>query len=78
MLWRVVNPTHLPTLVSEGEVTSMTATSNAVEHCKRHIERTKAEIERRETVGRDAEQLRDRLKTLQAILAAHRSQDAAA
>jgi predicted RNase H-related nuclease YkuK (DUF458 family) len=44
---------------------------DAIEHCKRHIDRTKAEMQRREAVGRDTEQLRDRLKTLEALLAVH-------
>ncbi len=45
--------------------------SDAIEHCRRHIERTRAEIERREELGQNAEQHRNRLKTLEALLAVH-------
>jgi len=45
--------------------------SDAIEHCRRHIERTKAEMLRREALGRDAERFRRRLKTLEALLAVH-------
>lgn len=49
----------------------MTATSDAVEHCKRHIERVKAEVQRQEALGRNTEHLRRRLKTVEALLAVH-------
>lgn len=49
----------------------MSAKSNAIEHCRRHIERVKAELHRREALGRDPEQLRGRLKTLEALLRLH-------
>lgn len=56
----------------------MRATNDAIEHCRRHIERIKADVERQEGRGRDAERLRNRLKTLQALLAVHeRARDAA-
>jgi hypothetical protein len=44
---------------------------DAIEHCKRHIERTQAEMHRREALGRDTERLRRHLKTLEALLAVH-------
>jgi hypothetical protein len=45
--------------------------TDAIEHCKRHIERAQAEMQRREARGRDAERLRRHLKTLEALLAVH-------
>ncbi len=57
----------------------MRPTNDAMEHCRRHIERTRAEIERREELGHNAEQHRERLKTLEALLAVHKAaRDAAA
>jgi hypothetical protein len=51
---------------------------DAIEHCRRHIERTRAEIERREKLGNNAEPHRKHLKTLEALLAVHKAaQDAA-
>ena len=44
---------------------------DAIEHCRQHIERTRQEIHRREARGRDTEQLRRRLKTLETLRAAH-------
>jgi hypothetical protein len=49
----------------------MRPTKDAIEHCQRHIELTRAEIERREKLGRDSESHRKHLKTLEALLAAH-------
>jgi hypothetical protein len=49
----------------------MRPTNDAIEHCKRHIERTRAEIERREKLGHNAEPHRNYLKTLEALLAVH-------
>ncbi len=51
----------------------MRPTKDAIEHCRRHIERTRAEIERREKLGHDAEPPRKHLKTLEALLAVHRA-----
>ncbi len=51
----------------------MRPTKDAIEHCRRHIERTRAEIERREKLGHDAEPHRKHLKTLEALLAVHRA-----
>ena len=45
--------------------------SDAIEHCRRHIERTRAEMQRQEALGRDTERLRRHLKTLQALCAVH-------
>ena len=56
----------------------MRATNDAIEHCKRHIERIRAEIGRREAMRRDTERHRRHLKTLQALLAVHeRAREAA-
>jgi hypothetical protein len=49
----------------------MRAKRDAIEHCQRHIERTRAEMQRREANGRDTERLRRHLKTLEALRAAH-------
>jgi hypothetical protein len=45
--------------------------TDAIEHCKRHMERARAEIERREAKGHDTERLRGHLKTLGALLEVH-------
>jgi hypothetical protein len=45
--------------------------TEAIEHCKRHMERARAEIDRREAKGHDTERLRRHLKTLAALLAVH-------
>lgn len=72
----LVNLTILLTLafrtVRQKEATHMTST-NAIEHCQRHIERTRAEIQRREALGHDAERHRKHLKTLEALLALHKA-----
>lgn len=49
----------------------MRVTGDVIEHCKRHIERTKAEPQKREALGRDTERLHRRLKTLEALLSVH-------
>ncbi len=46
----------------------------AIEHCSRHIERNRAELEKRERAGRDTTQLRDRLRTLETIRATHEAE----
>ncbi len=57
----------------------MRPTNDAIEHCRRHIERIQAEIQRREELGHDAEPHRKRLRTLQGVMAAHMAaRDAAA
>jgi hypothetical protein len=53
------------------EATNMRPKSDAIEHCRRHIERTRAELRRREELGRDTERLRRHIKTLEALRAAH-------
>jgi hypothetical protein len=45
--------------------------SDAIEHCRRHIERVRTEMEKREALGQSTERLRNRLKTLEALRAAH-------
>ena len=56
----------------------MKPTNDAVEHCRRHIERTRAALQRREALGRDTHDLHRHLKTLEALLAVHmRARDAA-
>ena len=56
----------------------MRATNDAIAHCKHHIERTRAEIEKREARGRDTEQHYRHLKTLESLLAVHeKARDAA-
>ncbi len=51
----------------------MRPTNDAIEHCQRHIERTRVEIERRDKLGHNAEQHRKHLKTLEALLAVHKA-----
>ncbi len=51
----------------------MSSTRDAVQHCRQHIERTRAEIERREKLGHNAEPHRKHLKTLEALLAIHQA-----
>jgi hypothetical protein len=43
----------------------------AVEHCRRHIERNRSELQRREKIGHDTSQVATRLKTLEALKAVH-------
>ena len=43
----------------------------AVEYCQRHIERNRAELERRQRSGHDTSQVVTRLKTLEAVKAVH-------
>ncbi len=50
---------------------SMRPTKDAIEHCKRHIERKRTEIETREKLGQDAEPHRNHLKTLESLLGVH-------
>jgi hypothetical protein len=49
----------------------MRAKRDAIDHCQRHIDRTRAELQRQEDLGRNTERLRRHLKTLQALRAAH-------
>lgn len=51
----------------------MKPTNDAIEHCGRHIERIRAEIQRREELRHDTERHRKRLKTLEALLAVHKA-----
>jgi len=46
----------------------------AVEHCKRHIERQRAELEKRVRTGRDTTELRKRLRTLETLRATHEAE----
>ncbi len=46
----------------------------AVEHCTRHIERNRAELEKRESAGRDTTQVRNRLRTLETLRATHEAE----
>jgi hypothetical protein len=46
----------------------------AVEHCKRHIARQRAELEKRESAGRDTTELRKRLKKLEVLRTAHEAE----
>jgi hypothetical protein len=49
----------------------MSKKANPIAHCERLIERARAELERREARGEDAERVRDRLKTLRTLRTAH-------
>jgi len=51
----------------------MRPTNDAIEHCRSHIERTRAALQRREALGRDTYDLRRHLKTLEALLAVHKA-----
>jgi hypothetical protein len=53
------------------EASQMRRKSDAIEHCRRHIERVRTEMEKREALGQSTERLRNRLKTLEALRAAH-------
>ena len=44
---------------------------DAIEHCREHIAHTRQQIESQEARGRSTEHLRNRLKTLEALRAAH-------
>ena len=50
----------------------MRPTDNAIEHCRRYIERVRAELQRRVALGRDTERLRKQVKTLEAWAALDR------
>ena len=43
----------------------------AIDHCRRSIERLRAEIERRQRAGYNTMHAEDRLRTMQLILRAH-------
>lgn len=47
--------------------------NDAIEHCRRHIERTRTTLERREALGRDTYDLRKQLSTLESLLAVHKA-----
>ena len=49
----------------------MRPTNDPIEHCRNHIERTRAAIQKREALGRHTYDLRRHLKTLEALLAVH-------
>ena len=44
----------------------MRPTDIAIEHCRRYIERARAELQRRVALGQDTERLGKQLKTLEA------------
>ena len=51
----------------------MRRTNDPIEHCRSHIERTRAALRRREALGRDTYDLRRHLKTLEALLTIHKA-----
>jgi hypothetical protein len=51
----------------------MRPTNDAIEHCRRHIERTRAELEKREARGQSTKRLDKHLRTLEALLAVHKA-----
>ena len=55
------------------EVEDMRPTNDPIKHCRSHIERTRAALQRREALGRDTYDLRRHLKTLEALLAVHKA-----
>ncbi len=46
----------------------------AIEHCRRHVERARAEVERRERHGMDATHARGLLRTFEQIQAQHEAE----
>ena len=46
----------------------------AIEHCRRHAERARAEIDRRERRGMDAGHARNMLRTFQQLQAEHEAE----
>jgi hypothetical protein len=48
----------------------------AIAHCRRHVERARAEVERRERQGMDAAQARGLLRTFQQLQAEHEAERA--
>jgi hypothetical protein len=48
----------------------------AIAHCRRHVERARAEVERRERQGMDATQARGLLRTFQQLRAEHEAERA--
>jgi DNA repair exonuclease SbcCD ATPase subunit len=52
-------------LLMQGEA------EEAIKHCRRQIERVRAEVERLQQAGQDATRAQERLRTLQQILVEH-------
>jgi hypothetical protein len=48
----------------------------AISHCNRHVERTRAEVERRERQGMDATHARGMLRTFEQLRAEHEAERA--
>jgi hypothetical protein len=46
----------------------------AIEHCRRHVERARAEMERRERQGMDATHARGMLRTFQQLQGEHEAE----
>jgi hypothetical protein len=46
----------------------------AIEHCRRHVERARAEMDRRERAGMDATHARGMLRTFQQLQAEHEAE----
>jgi hypothetical protein len=72
----VVNRTVAGTLRFE-EASPVRSKTDAVEHCRQHIERIRAEIEQRERRGENVERLRTRLKTVETLRKVHEAARAA-
>jgi len=66
-----MNPTIGSALALKGGNCHMSKKADPIAHCERLIERARAELERREARGENAERVRDRLKTLETLRAAH-------
>jgi hypothetical protein len=47
---------------------------HAVEQCERHIQRQRAELQKRESAGRDTREVRKRLRTLEILCAEHQAE----
>ena len=56
----------------QREVADMKPANDAIKHCRCHIERTRAALQR-EALGRNTYDLRRHLKTLEALLAVHKA-----
>jgi hypothetical protein len=48
--------------------------NKAIEHCRRHVERARAEMERRERQGMDASHARGMLRTFQQLQSEHEAE----
>ncbi len=68
---QVENLTLVLTLASKEVMHMSWDPDRAVEHCERQMERQRAELQKREIVGRDTTEVRKRLRTLEAVRTAH-------